>query len=69
MIVVADSGPIIALSAVGRLDLLAALYQRIVVPQQVYDEVVVKGAGLPAAPSSRRRPGSRSLPCPRTTRW
>lgn len=49
MIVVADSGPIIHLSAVGRLGLLPALYGRVVVPRLVFDEVVVAGAQLPGS--------------------
>ena len=49
MIVVADSGPIIALARVGALDLLPRLYTRVVVPGAVWDEVVVAGAGLPGS--------------------
>ncbi len=49
MIVVADAGPIIYLSAVGRLDLLPALYGRVVVPRPVYHEVVVAGDQLPGS--------------------
>lgn len=40
MIVVADAGPIIHLSRIGHLDLIPFLYGRVVVPRQVYDEVV-----------------------------
>lgn len=40
MIVVADAGPIIHLSRIGHLDLIPFLYGRIIVPRQVYDEVV-----------------------------
>ena len=52
MIVVADAGPIIHLSRIGHLDLIPFLYGRIVVPRQVYDEVV-RGQGSP--------PGSEEL--------
>lgn len=45
MIVVADSSPLIYLSALGRLDLLRELYGRVLVPRAVFDEVVVAGAG------------------------
>lgn len=48
MIVVADAGPIIHLSLIGRIDLLPTLYGRILVPGLVYREVV--------------RPGSTDLP-------
>lgn len=46
---VADSGPLIASSMIGQLDLLAGLYSQVIVPRAVYDEVVVRGAGLPGS--------------------
>jgi uncharacterized protein len=49
VIVVADAGPLIHLSAAGQFDLLRELYDRVVVPREVYDEVVVKGRGLPGS--------------------
>ncbi len=49
MIVVADAGPIIYLSAVGRLDLLQSLYGRVIVPRLVFHEVVVAGDQLPGS--------------------
>ncbi len=49
MIVIADSGPIIHLSHLRLLDLLPAIYGRILVPEAVYDEVVHRGAGLPGS--------------------
>lgn len=53
MIVVADSGPLIALSAIGRLDLLRALYAAVVVPRAVWDEVVIGGDGEPGSAEVR----------------
>jgi len=47
--VVADAGPIIALSSVGLLKLLPRLFGTIVVPREVHDEVVGRGAGLPGS--------------------
>ena len=47
MVVVADSSPLLYLSRVGVLDLLAAMYGDVVVPQAVWDEVV---AQRPSAP-------------------
>jgi predicted nucleic acid-binding protein len=44
MIVVADSTILIRLGRVQRLDLLQSLYSEIVVPQRVWDEVVVDGS-------------------------
>ncbi len=49
MIVVSKSGPLIALAALGRFDLLALLYGRLHIPPAVWDEVVASGFGLPGA--------------------
>ena len=49
MIVVPDAGPLIYLAGAGKLDLLPRLYDRVVVPRIVYDEIVVTGAGLVGA--------------------
>lgn len=49
MTVVADSTPLISLSAIGRLDLLQRLYGRIVIPQGVYHEIVTEGQGRSGA--------------------
>lgn len=53
MIVVADAGPIIHLSQVGLLRLLPALYRKILVPDLVYEEVVVDGDSLPGSAELR----------------
>ena len=45
MTVVCNSTPLIYLAAIGRFDLLGALYSRVVIPTAVYDEVVTQGAG------------------------
>jgi len=47
--VVSNSGPLIALAAIGRLSLLKDLFGQVCVPQAVYDEVVVNGEGEPGA--------------------
>jgi predicted nucleic acid-binding protein len=47
--VVADATPLICLAALGKFDLLGALYGRIAIPYAVYDEVVIQGAGRPGA--------------------
>jgi hypothetical protein len=49
MIVVSDTSPLINLAAVGQLDLLRQLYQHVIIPQAIYDEIVVAGAGQPGA--------------------
>lgn len=46
MIVVADAGPLIHLSLIGRIDLLPAIYGRILIPDLVYQEVVTAGEGM-----------------------
>ena len=49
MIVVADAGPFIHLSVVGHVTLLPALFGEILVPGQVYREVVEDGEGRPGS--------------------
>jgi len=47
--IVGDSSPLIALAIIGQLELLPKLYQRVMVPTMVWQEVTVHGAGLPGA--------------------
>jgi uncharacterized protein len=47
--VVADSTCLIGLSRTGRLNLLRELFQNILIPPAVYDEVVTSGHGRPGA--------------------
>ena len=54
MIVVSDSSPLIALARIGRLNLLAELYGRILIPAEVHHEVTIAGRGLPGAEEVRR---------------
>ena len=49
MIVVSDASPLIALSAVARLDLLRELFETVLIPEAVYVEIVQLGTGLPGA--------------------
>ena len=42
MILVADASPLIALSFCDQLNLLQDLFQEIVVPQSVFDEINIK---------------------------
>lgn len=49
MKVVCNAGPLIALGKLGRLGLLLKLYDEILVPREVYNEVVVNGLRLGAS--------------------
>jgi predicted nucleic acid-binding protein len=53
MIVVSNSSPLIAMAAIGRLDLLKRLYGRLLVPEAVNREVTVTGNGQPGAEEVR----------------
>lgn len=46
MIVVSNAGPLIALSKLGQLGLLLKLYSEIIIPREVYKEVVMSGTRL-----------------------
>lgn len=56
MIVVSDTSPIINLAAVGRLELLPALFGKVIIPEKVFEEIVVTGQGLPGAEEIRTAP-------------
>jgi len=49
MIVVSNAGPLIALAKIGHFELLRSLFGRLCIPQAVYEEVVIRGAGKPGA--------------------
>jgi predicted nucleic acid-binding protein len=49
MIVVSDSGPLIALSKLSLLSLLHELFAEIVIPMEVWREVVERGKGKPGS--------------------
>jgi uncharacterized protein len=46
---VADSSPLISLARIGHFDLLPKLFERVLISTEVYNEVVVVGAGMPGA--------------------
>lgn len=48
---VINSGPLVALSLAGRLDLLPTLFSEFWIPEAVYHEVTVVGLGRPGAAS------------------
>lgn len=49
MIVVSDASPLINLARISELSLLRKLYGALIIPQAVWQEVVVSGAGQPGA--------------------
>jgi predicted nucleic acid-binding protein len=49
MIVVSNTSPVINLAVVNHLNLLQQLYSKVVIPQAVYDEIVIEGAGQAGA--------------------
>lgn len=49
MVVVSDTSPIINLAIIGQLDLLPKLFKTIILPQAVFNEIVIEGQGLPGA--------------------
>ncbi len=44
MIIISDSSPLINLAVIGQLHLLQRLYGRVIIPQAVYEEIVIEGA-------------------------
>ncbi len=49
MIIVSNSGPTISFARAGHLGLLERLLQQIRIPEGVYEDIVVRGAGKPGA--------------------
>jgi hypothetical protein len=49
MIIISDTSPIINLAVIGQLNLLPKLYGRVIIPQAVYEEIVIEGAGQAGA--------------------
>jgi uncharacterized protein len=47
--VVSNASPLIALARIGHFDLLSKLFERVLISTEVYNEVVIDGAGMPGA--------------------
>ena len=47
MIVVSNTSPIMNLAAIGKLELLQQLYNKVVIPQAVYSELTIEDEGQP----------------------
>jgi predicted nucleic acid-binding protein len=54
VIAVSNSSPLVSLARIGRLNLLASFYKRILIPVEVQHEVTVAGSGLPGAEEVRK---------------
>lgn len=53
MIIVSDTSPLINLAMINRLDLLPALFGKVIIPQKVFEEITVQGIGMPGADEVR----------------
>jgi uncharacterized protein len=49
MVIISDTSPIINLATIGYLDLIPRLFETIIIPDFVYQEIVIVGKGLPGA--------------------
>jgi hypothetical protein len=49
MKIIADAGPLLSFARAGRLDLLREVVSEVIIPEAVYEEIVVQGAGKPGA--------------------
>ena len=48
-VVVSDSSPIISFARANKLHIIPSIYKKVIIPQGVYDEIVVKGRGKSGA--------------------
>jgi len=54
MIIVSDSGPIISFARAGRLDLLKQVTTELLIPDAVFEEIVVSGDDKPGAEEAKQ---------------
>lgn len=52
--IVSNSSPLINASAIRKLDLLKKIYEEILIPPAVWDEIVIKGKGQPGAEAVKK---------------
>ena len=55
MSIVSNSSPLVSLARIGRLDLLSQLYGELTIPEAVWQEVVVEGAGQERTGGKRKK--------------
>lgn len=56
MVVVSDASALINLAVIGHLEILHRLFDHVLIPQAVYDEILVAGAGQPGADAVAQQP-------------
>ena len=56
MKVISNASPLINLAWIGSLNILADLYGQIIIPQSVWEEIVVKGEGQPGSAEVKSSP-------------
>ncbi len=54
MLIVTDAGPLLSFARADRLDLLRDIVGTLIIPEAVYEEIVVRGAGKPGADAVRQ---------------
>jgi uncharacterized protein len=64
VIVLADSSPLITLARAQYFELLREFYDGVIVSREVYEEVVIAGAGMPGAEEMQRANWIRVQPSP-----
>jgi predicted nucleic acid-binding protein len=52
--IVSDAGPLLSFARAHRFDLLQAVVGELIIPEAVYDEIVIQGAGRPGAEEVRQ---------------
>jgi predicted nucleic acid-binding protein len=53
MVVISDTSPLINLAIIGHLHLVPSLFGKVIMPDSVYQEIVVTGSGLPGSEEIR----------------
>jgi predicted nucleic acid-binding protein len=56
MNVVSDSSPLVALARIDKLDLVRLLYENVLIPDAVWQEIVIRGAGQPGSNEVKTAP-------------
>ncbi len=49
MIIVSDTSPVVNLYVIGQIEILETLYTEIIIPEAVYEEIVISGHGKPGS--------------------